>query len=126
MLSPFRRQKHPSAETGRSVERNRQYRYHRCCADQHHQPERHRHDNPRPAWGHRLHLAGKRSASGAGGVRTITGIVSPGLSVDTTITNTAATTAFVIDENIGNNSSRAGVIMIRPQEVYLPLVLKAT
>ncbi|MBU1747400.1 MAG: choice-of-anchor D domain-containing protein, partial [Chloroflexi bacterium] len=48
-------------------------------------------------------------APGAGGVITITGVISPGLGSTTTFTNTATIAAWQVDPTPGNASSSAGV-----------------
>ncbi len=60
---------------------------------------------------------------GAGGVITITGIVSPGLSLGTVFTNTATITSATVDGYPDNNSSSVRVVI--QTRIFLPLLLKA-
>ena len=57
------------------------------------------------------------------GIITITGIVSPELAVDTTITNTAVISNR-LDITPTNNMDTAVVRVIAPKSVYLPMIIK--
>ena len=62
-------------------------------------------------------------APGAGGVITITGIISPGLRPGLVLINTATITGTTTDSNPDDNSSSASVL-VPSSRVFLPLVIK--
>jgi uncharacterized repeat protein (TIGR01451 family) len=62
-------------------------------------------------------------APGAGGVITVTGIVSPGLGTGTVLINTAIITCTETDSSLDNNSSSANVV-IPAAQIFLPTVLR--
>ena len=62
-------------------------------------------------------------APGAGGVITITGIISPGLKPGLVLINTATITGTTTDSSPDDNSSSASVL-IPSSRVFLPLVIK--
>jgi hypothetical protein len=61
---------------------------------------------------------------GAGGIITLTGIVSPTLAAGAAFTNTAIITLTGTDTDSTNNASSASVIVVQTRSIYLPLLFR--
>jgi uncharacterized repeat protein (TIGR01451 family) len=61
---------------------------------------------------------------GAGGIITLTGIVSPALATGVAFTNTTIITMTGIDTDSANNASSASVVVVQTRAIYLPLLFR--
>jgi uncharacterized repeat protein (TIGR01451 family) len=63
-------------------------------------------------------------ATNQGGVMTMTGLVSPNLTVATVFTNTASITATESETEPGNNTATAVVMVASSERIFLPIIVK--